>query len=525
MIRAGYSLRNYTEGGQNFWTYASNFGAFFFQQGGLNFTSSPGLGNVAPGTLFLGDQFPPYFLNPPSYATVNPEAVATFNRGIQGMNPNIQQPYVESWNVGIQRQLGQNNVISVSYVGNAAKHIWMATNLNEINIFENGFLSQFKNAQTNLAINEKAGLGGTFANAGLRGEQPVPLFDAAFGSPNAPDFGFFTTTLQQGQAASLANDIAGNSFYFCNLVGSANFSPCATQGFNNGNGAGYPINFFQVNPYATGTTLEYLDGSGFSNYNALQIDFHQRPTHGMEFDLNYTYARALGIASELNISGFGLQGGGNSSYYTLRNPRLNYGPTQFDIHHVVHVSGTYDLPFGSGRHFFHNSGLANRVIGGWTVGTIITFQSGIPFMLNGGTSTVTGADSGIVLSGITASQLQNSVGVYPTGNPWIDYFNPKLISSSGPASTQYLNYEITPGEWGQHIWLYGPMFFNTDLSISKRIPIHESFALTLQGEFLNAFNHPNWGSGDTGIQDFGFGTTGGPANGPRVIQIRANLNF
>ncbi|MGH9350569.1 MAG: carboxypeptidase regulatory-like domain-containing protein, partial [Terriglobia bacterium] len=77
MIRAGYSLRNYTEGGQNFWTYASNFGAFFFQQGGLTFTSSPGLGNVAPGTLCLGDQFPPYFLNPPSYATVNPEAVAT----------------------------------------------------------------------------------------------------------------------------------------------------------------------------------------------------------------------------------------------------------------------------------------------------------------------------------------------------------------------------------------------------------------------------------------------------------------
>jgi len=53
---------------------------------------------------------------------------------------------------------------------------------------------------------------------------------------------------------------------------------------------------------------------------------------------------------------------------TDRNYRLNYGPGLFDIRHVVHPSGTYDLPFGNGRHDLNQGGIVNGIVGGWTLG-------------------------------------------------------------------------------------------------------------------------------------------------------------
>ena len=59
------------------------------------------------------------------------------------MNPNIRNPYVEEWNFGIQRELGHSSALEVRYVGNMAMHAWLSYDLNEVNIFENGFLQEF----------------------------------------------------------------------------------------------------------------------------------------------------------------------------------------------------------------------------------------------------------------------------------------------------------------------------------------------------------------------------------------------
>jgi hypothetical protein len=62
------------------------------------------------------------------------------------MNRNIIQPYVEQWNFGVQRSLGSNSAIEIRYVGNLSLHQWLGYNINEVNIIENGFLNEFKNA-------------------------------------------------------------------------------------------------------------------------------------------------------------------------------------------------------------------------------------------------------------------------------------------------------------------------------------------------------------------------------------------
>jgi hypothetical protein len=127
------------------------------------------------------------------------------------------------------------------------------------------------------------------------------------------------------------------------MAGTTAFPACATKGSFAASGA-YPVNFWQVNPFASGRAVNYLDSAGSSNYEGLQIEFRQRLTHGAQFNVNYTWSHSPGISVQN-----GIQGQGNNIHYTDRNFRLNYEPGLFDIRHVVHASGTYDLPFGEGR--------------------------------------------------------------------------------------------------------------------------------------------------------------------------------
>jgi len=74
----------------------------------------------------------------------------------------------------------KDTVLEVRYVGNASHRGWRRIDYNEVNIFENGFLQEFKNAQNNLAINAANGFPNNFQFKGLPGQVPLPIFDAAF---------------------------------------------------------------------------------------------------------------------------------------------------------------------------------------------------------------------------------------------------------------------------------------------------------------------------------------------------------
>ena len=93
----------------------------------------------------------------------------------------LATPYVQAWNIGVQRQVANNTVVEVRYLGNRAYNAWHTFSLNEVNIFENGFLEEFKRAQQNLAINVANGSTG-FANQGRPGQTALPMFEAAFGT-------------------------------------------------------------------------------------------------------------------------------------------------------------------------------------------------------------------------------------------------------------------------------------------------------------------------------------------------------
>ncbi len=531
VIRSSFSLRRFSVPYQYFWNTASNYGSFFYQF--YTTTARAGVtqpGSFTPGSVSLGQTYPQYVLLPATYQKSEPMADFTFNNGqynngSNGFNDHISQPYTMSWTFGIQRKLGGSRALEIRYNGNRTLKQWIQQDLNEVNVFENGFLQEFQNAQKNLAINGGSSFGNT--NPG-KGTVALPILTAAFtgsktGSQTNSNFrsGSFITRLTTGAVGALANTITQQPGYFCNLVG-ASFGPCAAAGFT-GAGGGYPINFFQANPFASGIPSLVMTDAGWSTYNSMQVDFRQRYWHGLAFDANYTWSHTLGVSTPNDWTG---------AYYayTLRNMEASYGPTLYDARHSFNLSGTVDLPFGIGKQFANNNRALDRVIGGWTVGTITTYRSGYPFRLLGGYSTFNNiADGGVALNGISASDLQNAVGVYKTGANYVQLIDPKYRTTGVGANTSYIKANTIPGYFSGVNWLHGPGGIYCDLSLTKQTAITERLKFTLQANFLNAFNHPVFGTGTNpigaNVRSSSWATTTGSSTGPRQIEVRANFAF
>jgi hypothetical protein len=522
-IRAGFGLRNFTQPYQFYWDAASAQALLYYQSFALTANTSGAPGTYAPGSLSYGQTLPAYAFNPLTFPTTAPLANFTFINGgvpVEGINANIRMPYSESWNFGIQRALAHNTVVEVRYNGNHTVHNWTTYNYNEVNIFENGFLTEFKNAQANYQANGKT----SFSDKnGIH----TPILDAAFANtPSAFTNATFLGYLQNGQAGSFARQLAGNNqntpAYFCALVGSS-FGPCKNNANFTGPGAGYPINFFQTNPYAAGANSAYMTDAAYSNYNSLQIDVRQGAWHGLQGDVNYTFAKTLGFGTNNNDYLATLD-----NFYTLRNPHASYVPQSFDLRHVFHGYGTYDLPFGKNKAFLNSNNLENSIFGGFTLGTVVGYQSGFPFLFTGGYATFNQYDGGVRLNGTTASDLQSKVGIhYAPGRTTALAFDPSLYSggaAGGTSNQAILAPNTTPGTIGSVVFLHGPNVFTQNMALSKLIPIKESVAVSLQAEFINVWNHPTWGTPNGTLQSTNFGTSS-TSTGARSIELRGNITF
>jgi hypothetical protein len=535
VIRSSFSYRNFSVPYQYFWNNATDYGAFYYQFYTATARNSTAAGSFAPGSLFLGDPYPKFSYDPASYQKSIPASKFTFNNnqttnGINGMDATLSQPVTMSWTLNIQQKLGNSRALEVRYSGNRVIHQWLSINVNEVNVFENGFLQEFKNAQKNLQING----GSSFANLNpAGGTVAVPILTAAFtgdrnGSQTATSFknSAFITNLNTGAVGSLANTLTtyGSVPYFCNLVGSS-FVPCANLGYTAA-GAGYPINFFQANPYASGIPATMMTDPGWSNYNAMQIDFRQSYWHGLQFNANYTWGHNLGVNSGTDWTGAYTQ-------YTLRNLKESYGPTNYDVRHVANLSGTVDLPFGSGKMFFNQGGPINKVVGGWTIGTILTYRTGNASRVTGGYSTFNNlADGGVNLAGVTREELQNAVGVYKSSANFVQMIDPKYRVTGIGANTTYITANTTPGTYVGAFYIYGPAALTgCDISVTKDTVVTERMKVSFQAQFLNAFNHPVFNGAPGGsVRGSGWGTSTGQSNSPasgygRVIEFRLRISF
>jgi hypothetical protein len=438
--------------------------------------------------------------------------------------PNLKTPYVEQWSLGFQREIMRDTVIEIRYIGNRGLKLYRQFDLNEVNIFENGFLQEFLNAQNNLRLSRAANRGALFSNQGVAGQVRVPILEAAFGTtnPRAPLFRntTFVNYLDTGQAGAFAQSLAFSAAFFPRMVA-----------------AGYPRNFFVVNPETTAGNY-ILDNGGSSSHNALQVELRRRLSRGLLVQGNYTFSKSLTTFSVVDTVTF-------QNYITIRHPELSKGLSPFDITQAFKVNWIYELPFGPGRSWSTSSAIVNKIIGGWQTDGIIRIQSGAPFRLTSGRLTYNGYATPtlttVVLKNIGRDQLQKMLKIRKLPNGRVYLFPEELIGPDGRANPEFIDSPTTPGELGAFFFLHGPAFYRTDLSVMKKTDLTERVNLEFRAEFLNAFNTINFFfpvSAASQVRNhsinsatFGevleayrdFGTTNDP--GGRIIQFVFRINF
>jgi hypothetical protein len=179
------------------------------------------------------------------------------------------------------------------------------------------------------------------------------------------------------------------------------------------------------------------------------------------------------------------------------------------------------------------------LVDGWSFGGVLTVQSGTPFRLSSGRSTVNAGDSGVVPApGVRVEDLQKMIQINP-GPGFNKYFvDPKLLGPDGRANPDYLRVPTEPGEFGQFIFLYGKNTFTVDASLTKDVSLTSKTRLTFWMGIFNLLNNRIWNNSalnntvpsvnflaDANITSQTFGQVSGPANTSRSMQLRAGFSF
>ncbi|MBZ5620146.1 MAG: TonB-dependent receptor [Acidobacteriia bacterium] len=533
VLRGGYSISTIREDAGTFSVWGGNSGRTVSTS--VDPSTFPAQFGAPGSVLFSNPTLPSRTVaSTPAFPLTAPAGTS-----LNEFSPNLKVGYVQSWDIGFQRELTRDTVLEVRYIGNHGTDLWRTQNLNEVNIFENGFLNEFQVAQNNLAIangvSSVSQLSPTslkstnFSNQGLPGQKPVPIIQTAL---NLTSDTTTATRLVQGLAGTLANTFATTATNLNRLVA-----------------AGYPVNMFQVNPTINAAANLLVNG-GNSNYHGLQIEARRRMSFGLLFQASYVWSHS--ISNENNSGRAG-------SYTTLRNVGYDKNPSPYDIRQALKLNWIYELPFGSKRHFLGhvNNAVARKALEGWELASVGRIQSGSPIKFNSGRFTFNQNEGGVILHNITTSQLQGMMSIRKTTNAQglgiVSFLPQSLIDNTLAAfetggktlanldpNAPYIGPANVAGQLGENIFLYGPMQQKWDVSLVKRTHIAERFNLEFRAQALNVFNLTNFllftpGSGITPTTTIGssFGQTTGAYRdlsntndpGGRILEFVLRLNF
>ena len=255
-----------------------------------------------------------------------------------------------------------------------------------------------------------------------------------------------------------------------------------------------------------------------STYNSGFVRLDKRLSDGLQFGVAYTFSKLMSNNDE-SLGVGAITTGSPQIPQDYLNITAEKSLSAFDRRHRLVANFLYEVPLIPGQ--FFKSGVGRQIFGGWEISGIVTRQSGQPFtILTGVDSNGNGAggdrpnvnpDRALVLDPVTGDLRTFSD---PNGR----YFVPR------GANGLPLNFSLGNGSLGRNT-LRGPGFYNTDLSLQKRISMPwENHRLILRGDFLNLFNQDNYGNPVNNMSSTDFGRN---LNnwGNRSITVSAKYSF
>jgi hypothetical protein len=247
-----------------------------------------------------------------------------------------------------------------------------------------------------------------------------------------------------------------------------------------------------------------------SNYHGIEAMLIKRMSHGLQFQANYTFSKAIDEMSDA-FSGKDALRPANAL-----NLKLDRGRADFDVTHRFVTSVYYELPFFK----------QNRWIGGWATGGYLTFRTGTPFSIlcdcdsnRDGyyTDRAQFVGTGSLTSLLSSKPSPGDGYLQTTASDGSDLFVPTPVD---PSKNMGL---WVDGSLARNI-LSGPGSADVTWTIQKRFRVTEHTAFQFQANFFNMFNHPNFTLPDGYIDDPAFGKSTNTFD-PRIIQLALRFDF
>ncbi|HKM86921.1 MAG TPA: carboxypeptidase regulatory-like domain-containing protein [Terriglobales bacterium] len=393
------------------------------------------------------------------------------------LQPNLRAQYTEQYNLGIEREVFKDTVLTVGYVGSQGHRLLATHDLSPAN------------AQTCLDLQNISNLTG----------DPNLACGPFFGDSG---FNIAANEIPAGVTLHLPYGptpvVTGPNPTPITLVG---LRPYSSPSCNPITGSGCPLDGIPVF-----SSIYAQDTIANSAYNSLQASLERRFSNGLQFEIAYTFSKSIDDASSFENALKPICNG------VLNNFSCNRSLSLFDAKHRLVISYLWQIPVPK------YSGAKGQLLDGWAVSGITSFQSGFP----------------IRMQTLDDQELENDTsGFEAPGRPVetgpVHFLNPRNNNNyyfCNPASGVCPIQDPPLGSLGgPRTICCGPGINNFDMSLQKGIPIGETVHAEFRAEFFNIFNHSQFLNPDGNLSD-------GPDFGrvthtrePRQIQFALKFSF
>jgi len=387
--------------------------------------------------------------------------------------PHMRTQYTSQFNLTIQRQLANNLMLQLGYVGSEGHRLLASHDINP------------SNPQTCLDI------------INIANQNPANV--TSFGGP-ATCGPFLQDTqwsvkVPSGFPFHMPNGrVVNGTGQTLQFVGLRPYSSPSCNAFT---GRGCPTDGIPVF-----SDIFAEDTIANSSYNALEAMLEKRFSHGLQFQAAYTFSKSMDDGS---------------TFEETLDP-FNYGASRalslFNAQQRFVISYDWNLPIPK------RQGLMGKLVNDWSVSGITQFQSGFPIRLD------TEDDNELIASiFFLGTEAPSLVAPFQRFNPRGNatglgpgyWFNPNDFAD--PPLGQFNN-------GTQRTICCGPGLQDWDFAVHKEIPFSETRRLEFRAEMFNIFNHTNFYNPDGHFSDgptaFGRITQ---AQAPRLVQFALKLFF
>src|SRR5216684_2036634 len=284
-----------------------------------------------------------------------------------------------------------------------------------------------------------------------------------------------------------------------------------------------------------------------SNYNSLQTSLRHQMSHGLLFNVNYTYSHSIDNGSTWHSGATTANGAGAGEGFTTdpTHPQFDRGNSIYDIRQRLVVNHVWQMPG------YNLKGPVGYIAGGWSLSGIWAFQTGAHWQpFRGGSPDLDGtnADGSCSIADVTNGLCVNGGGDFLltrgrnerpdssvssatfSHSDWANGWAPTGTAGHPSLTAPCLG---CLGNLGRNTFV-GPNYWSTDLTLSKIFKLTERFNLRFDAAAFNVFNRTNFllatagGNGHNDVRDALFGAAGGTSLngvGPRVMQFGLKLSF